>query len=34
VTAQREITVSVREDYHHVVPGEVIRQAAEIESAP
>jgi hypothetical protein len=37
--AQREITVSVRpvhdaggEDYRPVVPGEVIRQAAEIES--
>jgi hypothetical protein len=37
--AQREINVSVRpvhdagsEDYHPVVAGEVIRQAAEIES--
>lgn len=37
--AQREITVHVRpvrdagsEDYHPVVAGEVIRQAAEIES--
>lgn len=39
--AQREITVSVRpvhdaggEDYRPVVRGEVVRQAAEIESAP